>query len=343
MFNIGVSLVLFYYITNTKKMKKQNLIIPTIIILAPFIVWAASNTISSRLSGRILLDVEKNGEAWYVFPTDLRRYFLKRPSDAFDLMRKFGKGISDADLNMIPVGLIDNNNRDTDLDGLPDKLETALGTDLSKKDSDDDGYDDKTEIQNQQNPLGKGSMAINKSLVQKNSGLIFLQVEKNGEAWYLNPVDGRRYFLGSPSDAFDLMRKIGLGIKSSELEKIAIGGTTVPFPVPATPISTSTSLIQNPGEALTGAADAIRQGDIAKTQSFFIPEMRKSIEYGVKALSPASRLILANILSGSTLDKKSDTEATYKNKVYFSLKSQEIPITFTVKKQGDGGWLMASL
>jgi hypothetical protein len=44
-------------------------------------------------------------------------------------------------------------------------------------------------------------------------GLILLQVEEKGEAWYFNPEDENKYFLGSPSKAFEIMKKIGLGIK----------------------------------------------------------------------------------------------------------------------------------
>ena len=339
----------------------KKLIISTIIILAPIAVLAAPNfflqanstisepktssALTQKLSGRILLDVEKNGEAWFVFPSDQKRYFLKRPSDAFALMRKLGKGITNNDLSKIPVGLLPNNNQDTDQDGLDDKLETALGTDPKKSDSDGDGDDDKQEIQNEYNSLGKTALNLDKNLADNNSGKIFLQVESAGQAWYLNPLDKKRYFLGSPSDAFNLMKKLGWGVKNADLNKITIGEIQPSFTIvnPTIGTSSNSALNQNPGDALTGAASAIRQGDTNKAQTFFIPEMRKSIEYGVKALSPDSRLLLANILSGSSLDKKSDTEATYKNTVYFSLRGEDIPIVFTVKKQSDGGWLMASL
>jgi ribosomal protein L30/L7E len=46
----------------------------------------------ARLSGRILLQVQKNGEAWYIYPKDLKRYYLGRPADAFAIMRKLGLG-----------------------------------------------------------------------------------------------------------------------------------------------------------------------------------------------------------------------------------------------------------
>ncbi len=56
-----------------------------------------SGPIASRLKGRILLQVQDKGQAWYVNPTDGRRYYLGRPADAFALMRRFGLGISNSD------------------------------------------------------------------------------------------------------------------------------------------------------------------------------------------------------------------------------------------------------
>ncbi|MGE5426002.1 MAG: C39 family peptidase [Bacillota bacterium] len=61
-----------------------------------------------RLSGRILLDVEKNGEAYYIYPGDRQKYYLGRPSDAYKIMRNLGRGIADSGLASIPVGDIDN-------------------------------------------------------------------------------------------------------------------------------------------------------------------------------------------------------------------------------------------
>ena len=56
-----------------------------------------------NLSGRILLRVEANGEAYYVNPTDLKMYYLGRPADAFKVMREKGLGITNDDLNTVPV------------------------------------------------------------------------------------------------------------------------------------------------------------------------------------------------------------------------------------------------
>lgn len=49
------------------------------------------------------------------------------------------------------------------------------------------------------------------------SGRILLQVEDKGQAWYVNPLNGSRYYLGRPDDAFNLMRALGLGVSNTDL------------------------------------------------------------------------------------------------------------------------------
>lgn len=112
------------------------------------------------LSGRIVLQVEKKGEAWYVYPNDLRRYFLGRPDDAFKVMRKLGLGTTHKFIKSYKV--------------FPKKV----------------------------------------------AGKILLDVEKKGEAYYINPVDMKAYYLGRPADAFKIMRKLGLGISEESINLI---------------------------------------------------------------------------------------------------------------------------
>ncbi len=56
-----------------------------------------------KLRGRVLLQVESRGEAWYVHPDNLKRYPLQSDEDALFLMRRFSLGITNANLNLIPV------------------------------------------------------------------------------------------------------------------------------------------------------------------------------------------------------------------------------------------------
>jgi exopolysaccharide biosynthesis protein len=129
---------------------------------------------ASANSGKILLDVERHGEAWYVNPADSKRYFLGRPSDAFRVMRELGVGIREIEFQKIAQGGM-NVSGDIDLAG-------------------------------------------------RLKGKILLQVERNGEAWYVNPKDLKKYYLGRPSDAFRVMREQGVGISRKDLARIHKSG-----------------------------------------------------------------------------------------------------------------------
>lgn len=132
-----------------------------------FAFQVEAEDLAKSLTGRILLDVERNGEAWYIYPKDNKRYYLGRPHDAFKVMRELGLGISELDFQQI----------------------ASAGMEV-------DG---------------------NIELTKKLSGNIILQVEKNGEAWYVNPVDLKKYYLGRPDDAFKVMRELGLGANKKSL------------------------------------------------------------------------------------------------------------------------------
>jgi len=118
--------------------------------------------LATRLSGRILLQIEKNGEAWYIYPKDKKKYYLGRPSDAFNVMRRLGLGATHQYISSHTI--------------FPDSV------------------------------LGK----------------ILLDVEKNGEAYYIYPINKKKYYLGRPQDAFNIMRSLGLGITNVNLRKIGV-------------------------------------------------------------------------------------------------------------------------
>ncbi len=132
--------------------------------------FASASSVADSNSGKILLQVERNGEAWYIFPTNKLRYYLGNPSDAFSIMRELGLGITNADLAKIPTS----------------------------------GSND------------QGDLALRQRL----SGRIVLQVEKNGEAWYVYPGDLKRYYMGRPADAFSLMRNLGLGADNESINQV---------------------------------------------------------------------------------------------------------------------------
>lgn len=62
------------------------------------------------------------------------------------------------------------------------------------------------------------NILIDSVFLKEHVGKIFLQVEKNGEAWYVNPENKELYFLGRPTDAFRVMRELGLGISNNDFD-----------------------------------------------------------------------------------------------------------------------------
>jgi len=50
-------------------------------------------------------------------------------------------------------------------------------------------------------------------------GYILLQTEENGEAWYVNQKDNKKYFLGSPDKAYSVLRKLGESTTNSFIKK----------------------------------------------------------------------------------------------------------------------------
>lgn len=132
----------------------------------------AEGDMASRLSGRILLQVERRGEAWYVSPVDGRRYFLGSPEDAWHALSAHGLGISNDDLARVPL------------------------------------------------PGGTGDEALARRL----AGRILLQVGSRGEAWYVDPVDRRRYRLATPEDTLLVLRQHGLGISEKDIALVPVEG-----------------------------------------------------------------------------------------------------------------------
>ncbi len=184
---------------------------------------AQATTVGEDVAGKILLQVERRGEAWYVHPETKERHFLYRSEHAYYIMREQGIGITNADLSRIPIGYFELNSRDTDGDGLPDRLEQAIGTDANNADTDGDGYDDGTEIRNGYDPLASGKKAVSDTaFARMHAGKIFIQVEGLGESWWVNPADNHRYYLGLADEAYDLLRAKGLGITTTDLEQVPI-------------------------------------------------------------------------------------------------------------------------
>ena len=72
------------------------------------------NTYPANLLGRILIDVDDLGKAYFINPVDKRSYYLNRPADAFNIMRSLGLGITNENINKIIIGYISDNNNGND-------------------------------------------------------------------------------------------------------------------------------------------------------------------------------------------------------------------------------------
>ncbi|MCX6793400.1 MAG: hypothetical protein NTY12_05285 [Candidatus Falkowbacteria bacterium] len=68
-----------------------------LILLFPAVTVGAPS-LAQRLSGKILLQVESHGEAWYVNPANLNRYYMADGNAAYNIMRNLGVGITNSNL-----------------------------------------------------------------------------------------------------------------------------------------------------------------------------------------------------------------------------------------------------
>lgn len=186
-----------------------------------FIPEGRAATLQESVRGRILLDVERRGEAWYVVPDVVERTYLGRPENAYRVLRDYGLGITDDNLRRIPIAPPGTSGDDGDGDGLSAAFEAAIGSSDENADSDFDGIDDGREVAAGTLPDGAGRI-IDRALADRLAGKILLQVEGRGEAWYVHPVDGRRHYLGRPDDALRVMQRTALGISADNLSRVPI-------------------------------------------------------------------------------------------------------------------------
>ncbi len=208
---------------NIKTVTKEY--IESVIKAEEKLIKKIDNVLTKRLAGRILLQTETNGQAWYLDPISFKRYYLADGQSSFETLRKFSLGIKNIDIAKIPVGLESRfTMADSDNDGLPDKLEEAIGTDPDIADTDGDGFSDGDEVKNGYNPNGVNKLSFSTPLINRLKGRIVIQTESKGEAWYINPVNGKRYYLANGEAAYQIMRYLSLGISNANIQKIQVSG-----------------------------------------------------------------------------------------------------------------------
>jgi predicted nucleic acid-binding Zn ribbon protein len=131
----------------------------------------------------------------------------KADSNIYKLIVELGQGVSNQDLARIPLADSNLVGDDSDSDGLSDVVEESLGTDPQSEDSDGDGYTDMEEVLSGFNPTGEGRLPWDEGYAAQMKGKILLQVDGDNEAWYV-AGNGKRYFLGTPANAFRTMRQV---------------------------------------------------------------------------------------------------------------------------------------
>ncbi|MDD3778201.1 MAG: hypothetical protein PHH52_02360 [Patescibacteria group bacterium] len=182
---------------------------------------------AQKQSGKMLLDVENKGHLWYVDQQSKQRFYLQDGKAALSITSKLALGISYEDINKIPLGVFDKlyNLEDSDSDGLPDRLENAIGLDCFNKDSDNDGRLDKEDVLNAYHPIFQKSFPIDKELASRLEGRMLIQVDgpySHGEIWYV--LGGKRWYAGTTDSMYEIMRTLSLGALSSDIRKIGVGG-----------------------------------------------------------------------------------------------------------------------
>ncbi len=83
-------------------MRKFALLLVCTAVFYPQFAFARTTTPAGKFSGRILIQTESYGRAWYVNPKDGTRYYLKDGDEGFRVLTSLGLGVSNKDFAQIP-------------------------------------------------------------------------------------------------------------------------------------------------------------------------------------------------------------------------------------------------
>ncbi len=182
------------------------------------------------------------------------------------------------------------------------------------------------------------------NLAERLSGKILLQVEQNGEAWYINPTDLRRYYLGRPSDAFNVMRTLGLGVSDDDLYQITSGSLAVN--------NQSSSQNNNNNEINPGGrykahltkskiVNAINNNDKDEVLEYFSLEMQHAAEYTMDHLTVDQKSRWSDLIKESVFLEEKEGEVVYRSGIDFM--DNTIEVNYSFKKNQEGDWQLTSI
>ncbi|OGG91244.1 hypothetical protein A3H03_01750 [Candidatus Kuenenbacteria bacterium RIFCSPLOWO2_12_FULL_42_13] len=166
-----------------------------------------SGKIAERLVGRLLLAVEDKGRIHYVNPDDQKRYEVTF-GNVMSLFQNLALGISNADLNQILIN--------------PSSVSEG-------KDTDGDGFNDKSEVMYGYNPeiasspanRGNDKIKVNTKLSDRLIGKLLLQTEDRGRIWYVD--QGAKRWEVTFGNVINLFTSLALGITNQDLTEIETG------------------------------------------------------------------------------------------------------------------------
>lgn len=181
-----------------------------------------SKVTTDRLKGRFLLTEGQTSEMWYVDGRTRLRYYIPSSSDAHGILKLLGVGISNTDLNKIPMGYVPLVGSDSDMDRLPDQFELAIGTSPYNVDTDGDNFSDYAEVLNGYRPNGAGKAVVDQKFSTRQRGRVFIAVQKNFDVWYVNPKDGKRYFLQDGNQLYGMLKSWGQNVSLSTLLTVPV-------------------------------------------------------------------------------------------------------------------------
>ncbi|OGG96122.1 hypothetical protein A2V95_03735 [Candidatus Kuenenbacteria bacterium RBG_16_41_7] len=165
---------------------------------------APSGKIAARLAGRLLLAVEDKGRIHYVNPDDQKRYEVTF-GNVMSLFQNLALGISNADLNQILINPSSvSEDKDTDKDGFNDKSEVMYG------------YN--PEIASSPANRGNDKIKVNTKLSNRLIGKLLLQTEDRGRIWYVD--QGAKRWEVTWGNVINLFTSLALGINNEDLAEI---------------------------------------------------------------------------------------------------------------------------